>query len=212
MGILPLLLPMYKIIKYFIAIIIAVATGAGSYIFWPMTHTPTSANFECLPVDNKNGKLAPLQFDSNSVYGVALTYPGIIYQSGSEYNPEIRPPVFRKLQRSIITGHVVKYPNLETLLNRIKAIEADLPNTLQDRFKILPAMVDYEVELGIVVLDTINQNQLIDPAFSPKLGYFLANDLQSITFGVLGLGTELESEYFDAKGSFTGFLPVSKFM
>jgi len=72
--------------------------------------------------------------------------------------------------------------------------------------------MDYEVELGIVVSDDISREQLADPMFSPKLGYFLANDLQSVTFGVLGLGTEAESEYFDAKGSFPGFLPVSKFM
>ncbi len=62
------------------------------------------------------------------------------------------------------------------------------------------------------MLNDISQNQLADPAFSPRLGYFLANDLQSITIGFLGLGMVLESEYFDAKGSFPGFLPVRKFM
>jgi 2-keto-4-pentenoate hydratase/2-oxohepta-3-ene-1,7-dioic acid hydratase in catechol pathway len=203
---------MFKIIKFFITSIIVIITGAGSYIFWPMIYTPTSANFECLSVDKKDGKLVPLHLDSKKVYGVALTYPGIIYQSGSEYHPEVRPPVFRKLQQSINTGNVVKYPNQKTLINRIKAIETGLPDTLQDRFEILSALVDYEVELGIVVLDAISLDQLSDPTFSPKLGYFLANDLQSITFGVLGLGTEFESEYFDAKGSFPGFLPVSKYM
>lgn len=203
---------MFKFIKYLIASAIVITAGAGSYVFWPMTHTPTPANFECLPMDNKNGKLVPLHLDNKNIYGVALTYPGIIYQSGSEYHPAVRPPVFRKLQQSMNTGNVVKYPNLITLLNRIEAIEPNLHDVLQDRFEILPAMVDYEVELGIVVLDAISLKQLSDPTFSPKLGYFLANDMQSITFGVLGLGTEYESEYFDAKGSFTGFLPVSKYM
>jgi 2-keto-4-pentenoate hydratase/2-oxohepta-3-ene-1,7-dioic acid hydratase in catechol pathway len=203
---------MYKFFKYFIAITLIIALGLGSYIFWPMLDTPTPANFECLPVNNNAGKLVPLKLDNNNVYGIALTYPGIIYQSGSEYHAEIIPPVFRKLQPAINTGNVVKYPHQNILVDQIEKIEADLPNTLQDKFKVLTPLVDYEVELGIILLGDISQNQLADPAFSPRLGYFLANDLQSITFAVLGLGTELESEYFDAKGSFPGFLPISKFM
>jgi 2-keto-4-pentenoate hydratase/2-oxohepta-3-ene-1,7-dioic acid hydratase in catechol pathway len=203
---------MFTVIKYFIAIIIVIVLGIGSYIYWPMKYSPTPANFECLPVNKNTGKLVPLQFDSNNVYGIALTYRGIIYQTGSEYHPEAMPPVFRKLQQAISTGSVVKYPNQKTLLDRIEKIEAGLSKALQNEFMIFPALVDYEVELGIVVLDDISLKQLTDPTFSPRLGYFLANDLQSIVFGVLGVGMELESEYFDAKGSFPGFLPISKFM
>lgn len=203
---------MYTIIKYFIAILIVIILGVVSYIFWPMTHTPTPANFECLPVNNNAGKLVPLQLDNHNVYGIALTYAGIIYQTGAEYHPESMPPVFKKLRQAISTDGTAKYPNQKTLLDQIEKIEADLPKTLQEEFKMLPALVDYEVELGIVVLDDISRNQLADPIFSPRLGYFLANDLQSIVFGILGLGMELESEYYDAKGSFPGFLPTSKFM
>ena len=83
---------------------------------------------------------------------------------------------------------------------------------MQEKFSTVHSLIDYEVELGIVVLNDINRKQLTAPTFSPRLGYFLANDLQSITLAVLGLGGELESEYFDAKGSFPGFLPVSKSM
>ena len=203
---------MYTIVKYFIVIIFIIVLGVGSYIFWPMIYTPTPADCECLVVNNDTGKLAPLQIDRKNVYGVALTYAGIISQSGSEYHPGKTPPIFRKLQQAITTGNMVKYPNQKSLLDQIEKIEAGLSKTLQDEFKILPVLMDYEVELGIVVLDDISRDQLADPAFSPKLGYFLANDLQSIIFGVLGLGIELESKYFDAKGSFPGFLPISKFM
>ncbi|MBW2250791.1 MAG: fumarylacetoacetate hydrolase family protein [Deltaproteobacteria bacterium] len=203
---------MYTTVKYFIVIIFIIVLGVGSYIFWPMIYTPTPADCECLVVNNDTGKLAPLQIDRKNVYGVALTYAGIISQSGSEYHPGKTPPIFRKLQQAITTGNMVKYPNQKSLLDQIEKIEAGLSKTLQDEFKILPVLMDYEVELGIVVLDDISRDQLADPAFSPKLGYFLANDLQSIIFGVLGLGIELESKYFDAKGSFPGFLPISKFM
>ncbi len=177
-----------------------------------MIYFPIPANFECLPVNNTTGKLVPLQLDGNNVYGIALTYPGIIYQTGSEYHPESIPPVFRKLQQAINTSSVVKYPNQKTLLDQIEKIEAGFSKTLQDKFNTVHSLVDYEVELGIVVLNDISREQLTDPSFSPRLGYFLANDLQSITLGVLGLGGGLESEYFNAKGSFPGFLPISKYM
>lgn len=203
---------MRTFIRCFVVTIIIILLGVGSYIFWPMIYTPVPANSDCLPVNGNSGKLVPLQLDGNNVYGIALTYPEIIYQTGSEYYPEVTPPVFRKLRQAINTGSVVKYPNQKTLLEQIEKIEAGLSKTLHDEFKILPALVDYEVELGIVVLDDISRNQLTDPTFSPRLGYFLANDLQSIVFGVLGLGMELESEYFNAKGSFPGFLPISKAM
>ena len=199
-------------IKYFVAIIIIIVLGVGSYIFWPMIHTPTPANFECLAVDNNTGKFVPLQLDNHNVYGIALTYPGIIYQTGSEYHPEVSPPVFRKLKKAINTGNTVKYPNQNILFDQIEKIEPGLPKTLQNKFDTIQSLIDYEVELGIVVLNDISREQLTDPSFSPRLGYFLANDLQSITLGVLGLGGELESEYFNAKGSFPGFLPISKSM
>jgi 2-keto-4-pentenoate hydratase/2-oxohepta-3-ene-1,7-dioic acid hydratase in catechol pathway len=203
---------MYTTTKYFIAIVIIIVLGVGSYIFWPMIYTPTPADGECLLVNNDTGKLVQLQIDRKNVYGVALTYAGIISQSGSEYHPGKIPPVFRKQQQAITTGNIVKYPNQRILLDQIEKIEPGLSKTLQDEFKILPVLMDYEVELGIVVLDDISRDQLADPTYSPKLGYFLANDMQSITLGVLGLGGELESEYFNAKGSFPGFLPISKSM
>ena len=92
---------MYAIIKYLVAIIIIIALGVGSYIFWPIIYTPIPANGECLPVNDNSGKLVPLRLDSNNVYGIALTYPGIIYQTWSEYHPEVSPPVFRKLKNAI---------------------------------------------------------------------------------------------------------------
>ena len=177
-----------------------------------MGYTPTPANSECLIINDNTGNLSPIQLDENNVYGIAMSYPGIIYQSGSEYHPEIMPPVFRKQQQAINTDNFVQYPNKKIILDRIRKIEPDMSKALQGKFERIPLLMDYEVELGIIVLEDIGLSQLTDPDFAPKLGYFIANDLQSITFGVLGAGAELESKYFDAKGSFHGFLPISKYM
>lgn len=203
---------MLKVIKYCLAVVVVTLSGLSAYILWPMLHTPTAASCECLSVNNHSGKLVPLQMDSNNVYGVALTYPGIIYQTGSEYHPDVSPPVFRKLKQAINTDNTVSYPNQNILLDQIEKIEPGLSRTLHEKFNTIHSLLDYEVELGIVLLNDISREQLSAPSFSPKLAYFLANDLQSITLAVLGLGMELESEYFNAKGSFPGFLPVSKQM
>jgi 2-keto-4-pentenoate hydratase/2-oxohepta-3-ene-1,7-dioic acid hydratase in catechol pathway len=203
---------MRSTIKYFMGIFIIVVIVIGGYLFWPLEYTPIQADCECLQVNEDTGSLIPLQLDRKNIFGVALTYAGIISQSGSEYHPGKTPPVFRKLPQAITTGNSVKYPSQKLLLDQIEKIEAGLSNKLLNEFEMLPVLMDYEVEIGIVLLDDISGAQLADPTFSPKLGYFLANDLQSITFGILGLGVKLKSEYFDAKGSFPGFLPVSKSM
>lgn len=203
---------MYKNIKYLLIIFVVWIVGIISYIIWPMEYTPTPANSECLIINHNTGNLSPIQLDKNNVYGIAMTYPGIIYQSGSEYHPEIMPPVFRKLQQAINTDNFVQYPDKKIILDRIHKIEPEMSKALQDKFEKIPLLMDYEVELGIIVLEETSLSQLSDPGFAPKLGYFLANDLQSLSFGILGDGTELESKYFDAKGSFHGFLPISKYM
>ena len=122
------------------------------------------------------------------------------------------PPLFRKLPQAVNTNDFVKYPDNKIILDTISKIEPDMSKALQEKFEEAPVLMDYEVELGIIALEEISKSQLADPEYSPRLAYFLANDLQSLTFGVLGSGAESESKYFDAKGSFPGFLPISKNM
>ncbi len=195
-----------------IGIIAVSILAVTSYIFWPMQYIPTPANSECLTMDGDKGNLVPIEFDINHIYGIAMSYSGIINQSGSEYHPEIMPPVFRKLSQAVNTNDFVKYPDNKIILDMISKIEPDMSIALQDKFEEIPVLMDYEVELGIIALEEISKSQLADPEYSPRLAYFLANDLQSLTFGVIGSGAELESKYFDAKGSFPGFLPISENM
>jgi len=203
---------MKKILTYIIIILVFLVLGAGIYLFRPPSHTPDPVDFACIPVTEDTGKFMPLTLDEDNMYGVALTYASIIDQTGSEYDPDIFPPVFRKLKSAINPGNTVQYPDQQSIWDVVREIEPHQYNKLESELKSFPVLMDYEAELGIVLLEDVTKEQLSDKTFSPPVGYFLANDLQSISMAVLGMGTEFESNYFDAKGSFPGFLPLSSRM
>lgn len=203
---------MLSCIKYSAILLSTLMVALAGFVFWPAQHTPVPALSECLSLNGDVGELVPLSVDRNQLYGVALTYPGIIRQGGYDYYPQTAPPVFRKLAPAFSMGGDVKYPAQHDMLAMLEALEPGLADELRAKFTALPVLLDYEVELGIVVLEDITINQIRDPGFAPKLGYFLANDLQSTTFGILGFGTEREALFLDQKGSFPGFLPASQRM
>jgi len=203
---------MLSFFKYLALSLAALMAGLAAFIFWPVLHTPVPAPSVCLSLKGDAGKLLPLVVDRDQLYGVALTYPGIIRQGGYDYDPQVPPPVFRKLAPALNRGGEIKYPAQHEILEMVDTLEPGLANRLQAKFPVIPVLLDYEVELGIVVLEDITIDNLRDPDFAPKLGYFLANDLQSTTVGILGFDTEREARFLDQKGSFPGFLPVSQGM
>lgn len=203
---------MFSFFRYAALFFSALLAGLAGFVFWPATHTPIPAPSECLSLKDDAGELVTLAVDRNQLYGVALTYPGIIREGGYDFAPEKSPPVFRKLSLALGMGRDVKYPTQDEILETTEKLEPGLAGRLRKKFQSLPFLMDYEVELGIVLLEDVTITQIREPGFSPKLGYFLANDLQSMTFGILGFGTEREALFLDQKGSFPGFLPVSKTM
>ena len=203
---------MLSFFKYLALLLPALMVGLAGFVFWPALHNPVPAPSACLSLNGDAGKLLPLAVDRDQLYGVALTYPGIIRQGGYDYDPQIPPPIFRKLAPALNMGGEIKYPAQHEILEMIDTLEPGLANRLRAKFPTIPVLLDYEIELGIVVLEDITTNNMRDPDFAPRLGYFLANDLQSTTVGILGFGTEREARFLDQKGSFPGFLPVSQRM
>lgn len=203
---------MLSFLKYAALLISALLVGLAGFVFWPAPHTPIPAPSECLSLKDDAGRLVPLAMDRDQLFGVALTYPGIIREGGYDFDPDTPPPVFRKLSSAAGVGRDVKYPSEDDVLETAEKLEPGLAGQLRKRFPSVPVLMDYEVELGIVLLEDISAAQIRDPGFSPKLGYFLANDLQSMTFGILGFGPLSAAPFLDQKGSFPGFLPVSETM
>ena len=102
--------------KYAAIFISVLLVGLVGFVFWPAKHTPTPTTSECLSLEEGAGKLVPLAVNRNQLYGVALTYSGIIRQGGYDYDPLKSPPVFRKLTPAFDMGHEVKYTTQHEIL------------------------------------------------------------------------------------------------
>ena len=186
-----------------------VFTGLAYYLLRPLPTAPQPATFHCLPTGADDGSLAPLDLSPTHIYGMGLIYSGHIKEMATSYNPKAPPPVFRLAPDALTQGGgVVSIPSRQRWLAAAEQLEPGLGAQIDAKFPNLPVLLDYEVELGLVLLENITAKQLDDPAYAPKLGYFIANDLTSRSFQVLGAGQENIYEYWGAAKSFPGFVPV----
>lgn len=181
----------------------------GCYLFTPLSHLPSPANFYCLGTQKNEGELLPLRLQPKHIYGVGLTYTTHLRETGSKFEPDKLPPVFKKelvsLNRS---GAPVNVPARQTLIKCAERIEPGLGRKIDKEFKHLPPLLDYEGELAFVLLEDVNWQKIYDPGYAPELGYFLANDISARTIAVLGEGKSNRYDYWGASKSFPGFLPI----
>ena len=190
-------------------VLLLVVTGLAYYLLRPLPTAPQPATFHCLPTGPDDGVLAPFDLNPTHIYSMGLTYSGHIKETATSYNPKAPPPVFRLAPDALRQGGgVVEIPSRQSWLAAAEQLEPGLGRQIDAKFSNLPVLLDYEVELGLVLLEDITATQLDDPAYSPKLGYFIANDLTSRSFQVLGAGQENTYEYWSVAKSFPGFAPV----
>jgi len=188
--------------------VLLVAAGALLlYLARPLRLKPTPADFECY--DFGQGAYVPLDVPVQA-FGIGLSYAGHIEETASEFDPNAAPPVFEKRPSATVrTGAEVHLPSAEELIAAADAIEPGLGAPLRSDFTDLSPLLDYEVEMGFVLLQDIDPSQLDDPSFAPRLGYFIANDLSARSIAILGEGRPNRFEYWGVSKSFAGFMPVA---
>lgn len=189
-----------------IGIVVALAAiSLGLYLFRPFLEYPSPAELRC--VDPTNGHFEPLG-EPHVVYGLGLSYAGHIAESPGLYDPEAPPPTFQKHAHSVNRTDEVPYPTREALLEAAAKANAAHAAVLSSELEALPPLLDYEVEVGIAVLEPISVNDLRDPAFAPPIGFFVANDLTARI--LIGMAPDFASTVpFLAEGKgLVGFLPV----
>jgi 2-keto-4-pentenoate hydratase/2-oxohepta-3-ene-1,7-dioic acid hydratase in catechol pathway len=146
------------------------------------------------------------------IFAFGFTYRDHVRETGSRA-PDLRsdpPIVFEKNVRSVSrAAEAVAIPSSEEMLEALDRLEPGLGAKLARRYAVLPALMDYEVELGLVVLERIRARDLADPRFSPRVAWFLANDLTARSCQILGEGRPNTYAYWALAKSFTRFLPVS---
>jgi 2-keto-4-pentenoate hydratase/2-oxohepta-3-ene-1,7-dioic acid hydratase in catechol pathway len=179
------------------------------YLFRPLSFKPTPANFICLK--EADGDFQTIETKPSHIYGIGLSYAKHIEETASEFDPYALPVVFRKdLNTFNETREGVKYPSSEEMISHAEKWESDLGKILQENHPNISPLLDYEAELGFVLLEDIQREQMNDPSFIPKIGFFVANDLSSRSLAVLGEGMVNRYEYWGMSKSFPNFLPVSE--
>jgi len=179
------------------------------YLFRPISSKPTPANFVCLK--EADGDFKTIETKPNHIYGIGLSYAKHIEETASEFDPNALPVVFRKdLNTFNETREGVNYPSSEEMISHAEKWESGLGAILEKNHPNISPLLDYEAELGFILLEDIQREQMKDPSFNPKIGFFIANDLSSRSLAVLGEGMVNRYEYWGMSKSFPNFLPVSE--
>lgn len=197
-----------KIIKYIgllLGLLLLFSIAFGVYLNRDLPHEIKPANFNCLSLDD--GTFT--QFDTlpNHIYGIGLAYAGHINETASDFDPQGDPPVFIKANNSITkNGNRVSIPSQQTMLAAIEQLEPSISQQISS----LPALLDYEVEMGVVLLEDIPAENLSKANYIPKIGFFMGNDLSARSIAVLGEGQANRYDYWGVSKSFSGFTPISE--
>jgi len=147
-----------------------------------------------------------------AIFGIGLSYAKHIEETGEDWKPDEPPPVFRKSLGSLNRGVVVAYPSRQDFLDMADSVEHGLGSVLEKRFTTIDPLVDYEVELGVVLLERFDRDRAADPDYMPRIGFVLAGDFTSRTFMILGQGQPDPFLYWGAAKSFSGFAAVGERM
>lgn len=182
-------------------------TGLISSCSVSVTTSPVKS---CLSTGSTDGRFEPLRV-TGTIYAVGLTYAKHIQETGSDYMLGQPPPVVIKQQRSLNrSGQPIYLPTTAEIKQQVEVQDERLAEQLEELAEI-PALLDYEVELGVILLEDMTARKLAAPDYAPQVGYFLANDVTSRSYQLLGGQAHPDRfQYWEQSKSFTGFLPVSE--
>jgi|GEM_PF-542629 len=176
------------------------------WLFRPLPVQPVPASFH--HYDLTQGSYVAIG-PPPEIFAVGLSYAKHIEETASEFDPDAIPPVFRKDLRAFAgTGARVAMPDTDALCAAADEVEPGLGASLRREHPELPALLDYEGELGFVLLEDIDPSALAEPDFVPRLGFFVSNDLSARTLAIMGEGQPNRYDYWGASKSFPGFMPV----
>ncbi len=201
-----------KILKFtgiFLLFLFLALTVFGLYLNRGLPYEIKPASFQCL--DLKDGHFVPFDTLPENIYGIGLAYAGHINETASAFDPGVDPPVFKKAVNSKVgNGSKVKIPTHAELVNAVEQLESGIGEQINQVKNPLPSLLDYEVELGFVLLEDIAIKNLENEAYAPPIGFFIANDLSARSLAVLGEGRPNRYEYWGVSKSFAGFTPISE--
>ena len=178
----------------------------ANYLFRPFLRLPGPAAMTCL---SSEGTYRPLG-KPGTVYGLGLSYAGHIAESPGLYDADAGPPVFVKGPRTLLAGETLPYPTRADLLAAASELDPVHAAALGQDADTIPTLLDYEVEVGLLLLDDVDVTSLDDPSFIPPLGYFVANDITARILLAMAPDVGQTVDYLVAGKNMAGFLAVGE--
>ena len=198
---------MFQVVAIAGIVVLIALLALGYYLLRPLPDKPVPADFHCYDTDQ--GSYVALEAPPQA-FGVGLSYATHIEETASKFDPNASPPIFVKHPRALVrTGAEVAMPGPAELIAAAEALEPGLAVRLQEVPGELSALLDYEGEMGFVLLRDIDPASLEDPQLAPQLGFFIANDVSARTLAILGEGCSNRFDYWGVSKSFPGFMPVA---
>ena len=198
---------MFQVVAIAGIVVLIALLALGYYLLRPLPHKPVPADFHCYDTDQ--GSYVTLEAPPQA-FGIGLSYAAHIEETASKFDPNASPPIFRKHPRALVrTGAEVAMPGPAELIAAAEALEPGLAVRLQEVPGELSALLDYEGEMGFVLLRDIDPASLDDPGFAPDLGFFIGNDVSARTLAILGEGQATRFDFWGVSKSFPGFMPVT---
>jgi 2-keto-4-pentenoate hydratase/2-oxohepta-3-ene-1,7-dioic acid hydratase in catechol pathway len=127
------------------------------------------------------------------IVALGLTYRDHARETGEKIDRE-HPALFERDPLSLSSDGQVRLPTRGAVCAALDRLEPGLGSELGRRHPDFPILLDYEIELGVAVLD------------GGQLGYCLCNDITVRTVQLLGEGMPNRMAYWGAAKSFAGTL------
>jgi 2-keto-4-pentenoate hydratase/2-oxohepta-3-ene-1,7-dioic acid hydratase in catechol pathway len=185
--------------------------GEFSYVAWDAREPQPRARGEAL----EPAPAEPLEpgawIDTprpSNIVALGLTYKAHARETGSGPDPVVFPidPAAWSSDARTLTR-----PSSARLLRALGQLDPALPSTLTKAgFGFMPAMLDYEVELALLLLDGLPGPDAIESlASGGRVALLVANDVTARSVQILGEGQADRLAYWTAAKSLPGFAPTS---
>jgi len=182
------------------------AAFIANALWQPFFDLPKPAPVECL--DMERGTYSQFQPQPKTIFAFGLNYSKHIQEGMGLYDPE-KPLVFFKHLQTLNSNTEVLTPSQQQLMAQFELADPILAEYIKHSDQEIPPLMDYEVEVGYLLLEDVTKAQLNNPNYVPKLGYFLVNEFTSRTPLILA-GTIDRVEAFNIAKGFPGFLTYAE--
>lgn len=136
-----------------------------------------------------------------SVWAMGLTFADHVRETGERASS---PVVFAKTCRPEPGATHITMPSPEALRQCVLQIESD--ESLGEGVRQTGALLDYEIELGMVLLADWHPGD----SQGPRWGFVLVNDATARSVQMVGLKAPAPLKLWSAAKGFPGFLPVAE--